>query len=253
MRTLLLTFVVLLAGCTRLAFEDASPTQSGGDGDDNGAGAPSHCVRDSDCATAAATCCGCPAFAVHVADPVNRACASGIVCPPDETCPAEVRDSVRAACDSEGGCYLACVEMTCGNPTSCPTGFAVDPTTGCLSCECAAPALDGCVDDGDCVQTRADCCGCDEGGTDTAVLASEQAAYDATLGCMASPACPQVNVCASNVTPTCVQGRCELTMGGLPPNACGRADLPDCPQGTACTVNADDQASMLGVGVCVPI
>ena len=40
--------------------------------------------------------------------------------------------------------------------------------------------------------------------------------------------------------------------GMLPDNACGRADLPACPEGEACYVNASDQATMHGVGICQP-
>ena len=40
--------------------------------------------------------------------------------------------------------------------------------------------------------------------------------------------------------------------GGLPPTACGRANLPTCATGTVCTVNADPVATMAGVGVCLP-
>jgi hypothetical protein len=50
----------------------------------------------------------------------------------------------------------------------------------------------------------------------------------------------------------CVQGECALVSGALPANACGRADLAACPMGERCTVNANDQATMYGVGVCQP-
>lgn len=214
------------------------------DGVDTGGGTNGRCATDPDCATAAATCCECPAFAVSVGDPAHRACA-GVICPPQETCPA----NVRAACD-QGTCVLACVELAC--PLSCDAGFVMDPT-GCLSCACAAPDLGGCQQDGDCVETRADCCGCQHGGMDTAVVRGTEAAFDAALGCPPSPACPSVDICEPGAAPRCVQGRCELVSGaGLPAGACGRPDLPVCPSGTVCTVNRDPLASLLGVGVCVP-
>lgn len=241
MRHTLACVVCLLVGCHRNAELSSAP----GEDDGAGGGAPgaglSACLEDRDCVAAAATCCDCPEFAVNVGDPAHRAC-TGVTCPGQRGC----EPNVRAACD-QGDCVLACVELAC--PVSCPSGYAIDPT-GCLSCTCAAPEPGGCAADADCVQTRADCCGCAQGGQDTAVVASERASYDAMLGCPAAPACPAVDVCEPEAAPRCVQGRCELT-SGLPPGACGRADLPACPAGAVCTVNASDAASMQGVGVCV--
>lgn len=243
MRSCFLLLACLLVGCptTRDALEAGS-----GDGNDNGGGAgqtPQRCLEDTDCATAAATCCECAAFAVNVNDPAHRAC-DGVTCPGRESC----ADNVRAACDF-GECVLACVEMECTE--SCAGGYAIDPT-GCLSCACAMPEPGGCTLDTDCVQTRADCCGCAQGGEDTAVLASSRAGFDADLGCPASPACPSVNVCEMGATPQCIQGGCELAVGGLPAGACGRPDLPACPGGEICRVNTGDQANRHGVGVCGP-
>lgn len=241
MRHALVVLVCLLAGCHR----DAD-TSAAGDDDGAGGGSPngpelSACVEDRDCVAAAATCCDCPAFAVNVDDPAHRAC-TGVSCPGPSGCEA----NVRAACD-QGECVLACVELAC--PTDCPTGYQIDPT-GCLSCACAAPDPGGCALDADCVQTRADCCGCAQGGADTAVLGSERDAHDAMLGCPAAPACPDVDVCDPEAAPRCIQGRCELT-AALPPGACGREDLPACPAGDVCSVNTSAPASMQGVGVCV--
>ena len=68
----------------------------------------------------------------------------------------------------------------------------------------------------------------------------------------ASPQCPAIDACEPGAAPACVQGRCELvTAAGLPPDACGRPDLPACPAGTVCTVNASDPGNVQGVGVCV--
>ncbi len=239
---------VVLVAWALVACEHADRTLGleGGDdqsGNPNGA-LPGGCRADSDCATAAATCCDCPAFAVSVDDPAHRAC-TGVTCPSPSACP----DNVRAACD-QGQCVLACVAMAC--PTACAGGYQVD-ATGCASCACAAPVGDGCTTDRDCVQTRADCCGCDQGGADTAVLARDRAAFDASLGCPAQPACPSVDVCAPGAAPMCIQGRCELVAGDLPAGACGRPDLPACPGGTVCTVNTSDLANQYGVGVCVPL
>jgi hypothetical protein len=49
-----------------------------------------------------------------------------------------------------------------------------------------------------------------------------------------------------------VQGRCELVDGELPAGACGRDGLAACPEGSICTVNASDRATMYGVGICLP-
>ena len=104
--------------------------------------------------------------------------------------------------------------------------------------------------DSDCARVRDDCCGCERGGEDTAVLASQVAAHDAALNCSANPACPEVSTCAPDLAARCVQGTCSLVSGGLPADACGRADLAACPVSQVCTVNADEQATMYGVGVC---
>ncbi|MBA3455066.1 MAG: hypothetical protein H0T42_18395, partial [Deltaproteobacteria bacterium] len=181
--------IVLLLVCLVAACPSRDARTAGANAQEDGDGAatpPQRCVRDADCATAAATCCECAAFAVSVSDPAHRAC-TGVTCPPRDTCP----DNVRAACDL-GECVLACVELECSE--SCAAGYAIDPT-GCLSCACAMPEPGGCTVDSDCVQTRADCCGCTQGGADTAVVAATQTGFDDGLGCSSSPACPSVDVC----------------------------------------------------------
>jgi hypothetical protein len=115
------------------------------------------------------------------------------------------------------------------------------------------PAANGCTVDSDCVQTRADCCGCARGGQDTAVLATGLTAFDGSLNCEMDPVCPGVDTCEPMAAPRCVQGRCELLATDmLPAQACGRPDLPACPSGTVCTVNSDASANEQGVGVCGP-
>jgi hypothetical protein len=111
------------------------------------------------------------------------------------------------------------------------------------------PPAGGCTADTDCARTRADCCGCQRGGFDTAVLAANRATFDASLMCSAQPFCPGVDTCTADV-PTCVAGRCALVSPTLPAGACGRPDLPACPAGEVCIANASDQANMHGVGVC---
>lgn len=221
--------------------------EPGGD-DDNGMGAPqSSCTSDVECELSASSCCECPSFAINRDDPTRGAC-TGIVCPNPPTCPA----NVRAACDLEKSrCTVACVEMACptDSMSACENGYAIDPATGCLSCECApAASVMGCVMDSDCVETREDCCGCERGGKDTAVLASDRTAYDAMLLCPSTPQCPGIDTCDAASEPRCVQGTCVLTDAVLPPDACSG---PQSCEGT-CIINRDPAASTLGVGVCVP-
>ncbi|MDQ3368562.1 MAG: hypothetical protein M3680_24300 [Myxococcota bacterium] len=237
MLKLAVVLLALLAGC----FQSSGLEASNADDEGPSPGSFRGCDVDDDCTPAAATCCECPSFAVPTGDPLAGSCS-------DVDCPVrgEVCAPVTAVCDA-GACVLACEPQQCSQ--SCENGYALDPS-GCLSCECAPPVIGGCTVNSDCVQTRADCCGCAAGGADTAVLAQERATFEAMLGCSSAPQCPGVDVCASAGTPQCVQGRCELLAGGVPPDACGRPDLAACPPGTVCTVNASDVANMQGLGVC---
>ncbi|HWU87122.1 MAG TPA: hypothetical protein VN253_07605 [Kofleriaceae bacterium] len=220
-------------------------TIDGASANNDDANGPSlRCAVDEDCIAVGARCCECPTFAVHVNDPVRRAC-SPVECPPSE-CAA----NVTAVCSEEQRCELACKPLACDPGQTCEQGYALDQN-GCLTCECAVPVPGGCTLDADCARTRADCCGCQQGGFDTAVLAADRARIDADLMCPAQPACPGVDTCTTD-EPTCVQGRCALVAPMPPTGACGRPDLPACPAGAACIVNASDQANMHGVGVCGP-
>jgi hypothetical protein len=212
--------LLLLAGCPS-ALGDKTTL-----GDDN-QGALPECAVDSQCVAAAAKCCDCPTFAM-----------------PGATCAA----NLYAACKL-GACVLACKPSACA--MSCADGYARD-TNGCLTCACAQVDQRACVADGDCARVRADCCGCQRGGSDTAVPAGEAQAHDAGLMCPQYPSCPGVDTCPADLAPRCIQGACELISGGLPITACGRPDLMDCATGDACTINYDDGATTEGVGVCVP-
>lgn len=227
-----------LAGCVTATDSLAGPD------DKNPAAAPGSpfCRDDLDCVLAGPTCCSCPTFAVTRSDPVARACTN-VACPLSE-CAA----NVVARCNEASRCELACAPRACEATASCAYGLAAD-ANGCLSCECAVPEPGGCSVNADCTRTRADCCGCQQGGFDIAVLAGERAGYDANLGCEPSPVCPGIDTCTTD-EPACVQGRCELVSPSLPIGACGRADLPPCPAGTQCLVNVSDQANMHGVGIC---
>jgi hypothetical protein len=115
---------------------------------------------------------------------------------------------------------------------------------------CAPATPPACTKDLDCVESRADCCGCERGGNNTAVPATSRASYDAALGCTGNESCPEVSTCVVEETPQCAQGKCKLIAGPLPADACGRPDLAPCGDGKVCTVNASDPASKHGVGVC---
>jgi hypothetical protein len=209
-----------------------------------GSGAAPECATDGECVGAAMKCCDCPAFAVPLTDASQQACAA-VLCP-YRHCPR----NVRPMCDS-GRCVLACVAMTCRG--SCLFGFATD-ASGCLSCDCAVPVLRGCLADDDCVRVRGDCCGCERGGHDTAVLAEDAAEHDASLHCPVTPQCPVANTCAAAETPQCLRGRCVLGAAAvLPPGACGRFDLRPCPPGQICVVNGPDAVvNQQGLGLCRP-
>lgn len=244
MRSLIVIALALVAACPG----NEQPGADGYGGDDNGmehpttGGAP-ECSVASDCAPAAATCCDCPSYAAPKSDPAVQAC-SGVMCPPGNTCPA----NVEVACNA-GRCELACVAMTCSN--SCANGYALD-ASGCLSCDCAEVTTSACAADADCTEVDADCCGCAAGGKDTSVATADHAAWNSMLAgmCPASPTCPGANTCDANAVPSCVQGACQLIepVTGTP---CGRDDLPACPTGTACIVNASNPANDHRVGVCL--
>jgi hypothetical protein len=228
-----LAIVALLAGC-RFGAKQALDGPGGSDG-------ARECSIDGDCVLAAATCCDCPTYAVGIAEPTHQACG-GISCPVS-TCP----NNVQAICDDTGACALACSPVACA--VSCPLGYVLD-VTGCLECACADVAAPACASDGDCVRTRADCCGCQHGGADTAVPAGNLADYDAGLGCSDDPVCPQTDSCAAGLAARCIEGACELAPA-LPAGACGRDDLMACPGTTRCTINSDADATLQGVGVCM--
>ena len=245
---LLLATLCLVVGCYDDLKDNAlsgDDSNGGGNGSGSGANPPTECKVASDCAPAGPKCCDCPTHAVPIHDPGYQACEA-INCP-TPTCPGA---PMVAACE-QNKCVLVCKAVACPMTLACDSGFATDEN-GCLTCACAMPTQSECNGDGDCARVRADCCGCMMGGNDTAVPAGKVAAWEAQLMCPANPSCPMVNTCAPDLSARCVAGECTLVSGGLPPNACGRADLPACGPGEACTVNASDQATMQGVGVCLP-
>ena len=237
-----LVFILAFSGCQLIGQNDAiEPGIGSGSGNGSGLG-PAECMIDSECVAVGVKCCDCPTYAVPAADPAHRACA-GIACPL-----SQCSQNLRAACVAHA-CVLACAPIVCA--ASCTDGYATD-AAGCLTCACAMPANRGCFLDSECQRVRADCCGCQRGGTDTAVPHSQADAHDLGLMCPSVPSCPSVDTCAPDLAPTCVQGTCQLISGGLPAQACGRPDLPACTGGAVCTLNASTAATLQGVGVCAP-
>jgi hypothetical protein len=245
MRLALLPLVLSLAACIG-ELDRASAGEDNGLGDGSGSGAggaiPLQCFDANDCVPAGPKCCDCPTHAVPIDDPAYMACQY-VECP-TPSCGSEM----EAACIA-GKCEFVCspVKVT----MSCVDGFASD-SNGCLVDACAMPATRECAADGECARVRADCCGCMMGGMDTSVPASEVGAHEAALNCPTNPSCPMVDTCAPELSARCVAGACTLVSGALPSNACGRPDLPACPTGERCMVNANDPATMQGVGVCLP-
>ncbi len=198
-----------LAGCPS---PDAAPEEY------SPGGPKSACAVASDCVLAGASCCACPSVAVPADDPGVAAC-DDVTCPVSTQCP----NNVAPTCD-HGTCALACAPLTC--PNLCTNGYAAD-SSGCLTCTCAV--ADGCTLDSDCHETAADCCGCEFGGSDTAVI--DVNAYQASLNCPSPPSCPGIDTCDSSSVVTCIAARCFLLPSAdqaVPPYACGRPDLhPD--------------------------
>lgn len=237
MRFVVVASLFALAGCPVNA-------RSALDENNNGSGGSSpvtECSVARDCAPAGAKCCDCPTHAVPTTDSSYRACL-------DVQCqPKSCGSPTYADCEA-GKCVLKCSPIQCD--LSCSDGFVTD-ANGCLTCECAAIAGE-CSGDNECARVRDDCCGCQLGGEDTAVPVSQVQAHDAKLMCPPDPSCPGGNTCAPDLSPRCVQGSCALVSGTLPPTACGRSDLMACATDTVCILNANDTASMEGVGVCLP-
>ncbi|HVK74212.1 MAG TPA: hypothetical protein VM734_12870 [Kofleriaceae bacterium] len=241
---LLVALAAALGGCLQASYDaGASPEY-----DPDGARA---CADDADCTLAGSSCCDCPSFAVPVASGWEMSCED-VDCPsvPGGTCSA-----LAARCD-RGACVAACAPVACD--VVCADGFAVDGF-GCQVCACAGgPALATCEVDSDCARVPADCCGCARGGADTAVLTAAVGAHLAGLMCPAAPSCPEVSTCAPDAEVRCVAGACALVRPSdapppsVPATACGRPELPPCPDGQRCVLNLVPAASQQGLGACAP-
>ncbi len=203
------------------------------------------CRIDLDCTLAGPSCCDCPSFAVAGASGWDDACEQ-VACP-EPTAEPTACPALVARCD-RGTCVAACAPSPC--ELACPDGFAVD-AAGCTTCACASgPVAPECQADAECVRAPGDCCGCDRGGVDVAVPATGLAGFVAGLGCTGGEVCPGVSTCQPGAEPRCSGGRCVLGGGAAPPadGTCGRPDLPACPDGQVCVINADGAEA--GTGRC---
>jgi len=245
--------VVMWAGC----FGSQSETASLDGADDPSA--PPECFVNTDCVPAGPSCCDSWTHSVPGSTNWEQSCE-------DVNCPNNaVQPNAGAVCES-GSCVLQCSPVVCDQTFT--SGYASD-SFGCLICESAGettpPSRAECVADTDCVRIAADCCGCANGGTDTAVAASDLDDYLGGLGCKSSPSCPGVDVCQADLAPRCLNNACALLPSPAPdlsPDAgtgvtggttfCGSADLPPCAEGQVCVLNAPgaDDASMNGLGIC---
>jgi len=226
----------------------------------NDPGLPPECSVNDDCVAAGPSCCEAWTHAVPRSSGWEQACEDvSSQCDPVEQPGAE------AMCAS-GSCVLQCLPVVCDQTFE--NGYATD-SLGCLKCEgagSAPPAVAECQADADCIRVPADCCGCENGGDDTAVASSSVDGYLGGLGCDPSPSCPGVNVCQAGLTPRCLNNTCVLLAEpnmDTPPDAgpntpvggvtyCGSADLPPCPTGQVCVLNAPgaQDANQAGLGVC---
>ncbi|HTM22514.1 MAG TPA: hypothetical protein VL172_18460 [Kofleriaceae bacterium] len=251
-RPLSLALLLALAGC----WDTGSQALGGDDSEDpTEPGALPECATATDCTGAAASCCECPTYAVSRASNWDGSCDQ-VSCDQPPSC------SAAPACEA-GQCVLRCEPVVCD--LSCANGFAAD-ALGCLGCVCneaVAPPAE-CSADTDCVRVAADCCGCTQGGADTAVPAAQADAHDLGLGCSGGESCPGVDVCDPDVSPRCINGSCALAEPPMDPQPppddggsltgayCGSPDLPPCPAGQVCVLNdpAAMDATQAGLGVC---
>ena len=230
------------------------------DNDDDDSLGANECELAVDCAPAGASCCECPTFALPVSSGWDQSCTDVSCTDPDygASCPR-----TRATCEA-GQCALRCTPVEC---TEVCDAFGADEF-GCLTCDCGPepPPTDiTCELDADCVRAPADCCGCENGGADTAVAVADREAFEADLDCDPSPMCPGLNTCDPELVPRCLGGACALAAApdsGLVPDAgpddsptdpeyCGGGYGP-CPPERVCVLNDPDadEASSMGVGVC---
>jgi hypothetical protein len=245
---------------------DAEGDDGSGDGDGGGSGgegggepplppSANSCSLADECVAVSSICCECPTFAVPSDSPFANACDQ-VECEMPVDCPL-----VEAAC-VESQCQLICstVEAT----MSCANGFERD-TFGCLVDACRAEPGEffSCEQDDDCIEAQGDCCGCELGGTSTAVAVDFLDQYIESLGCGPAPDCPGIDVCEAGLVARCVAQTCALGPpdeggddgdgSGGPGNFCGTPDLPACPKGQLCVLNHPDasDATRMGVGSCV--
>ncbi len=241
-------------GCVTSSDRASSEDQAG---EDPNSPDELRCTADIDCEPASSSCCQCPSFALSAAQGFGEACG-GVDCQGFEE--ASCSQMAEAVCN-DGQCELRCAVVAVAPEAFCDSGYVRDEL-GCLTVECASPdgGVASCTDDAECVQVPADCCGCANGGADTAVNEAREQEHRDSLGCSSSPGCPGVNVCDGSVIPRCLAGQCQLAPADADltetgeGQLCGTSSLPACPAGQVCELNAPgaNDADRFGVGVCRP-
>lgn len=226
-------WTLLTLALTACLFETGAEVSTEGVGDER-----SGCALDSDCALAASSCCRCPTFATLT----GAGDCDSVECAPADCAPAE------AFCD-RGQCRLRCAEVVATQ--DCASGFEVDEA-GCTIDRCAAEtSTSECAIDDDCVRAPADCCGCEQGGRDTAVPAGALDAHLEGLDCADGSLCPQIDACEPDSEVRCLGGICRLVSGSgldVPTSVCGAPEAGGCATDEICVLNAPEAPP--GAGIC---
>ncbi len=232
--------IAITAGCQTIGVQSSDEF---GD-DDPRSEAPEICVSNSDCVLVASNCCDCPTFAAP--ESFGASCDE-VECPGDNVCaPAD------AICDS-GQCELRCSVVA--TTQLCDRGFVVDEA-GCTRDECVGTdEATECTVAEDCVVVPADCCGCEQGGNDTAVPLGAEEEHIGGLMCD-DPVCPGFSTCEGG-SAGCLGGTCRyFPDAGIAPTAafCGTLETGSCPADQRCVLNGTDFGTGIpGIGVCQPL
>lgn len=146
-------------------------------------------------------------------------------CPGGEACC--VPEEPVNTCESDSDCEFGeewCVDGTCSACDNggrfckmyCADGM-VDPRNGCQPCRCKEDIF-ACASDDECVVAKADCCGCQMGGTSVAVNRDHADEVGPDPESCQHIACKAVYTCRGN--PACVDGQCMIVEGRPNPYAC---------------------------------
>lgn len=158
----------------------------------------------------------CSAYWGEITSPIPQFCPDAGPCAGQTGCfvdPAMTYDPKFAV----GLCSLLCVPES---GRSCSTKVMGARAGECDEfCVCGGAGysfVDGCKTDSDCAITRADCCGCERGGTSFAVLAShkDKWEYNVCHGAKdrGAEACTSENRCDPAAHAVCDDGRCVMAL-----------------------------------------